>query len=354
MKSPAPLLPVLFAGLVTIVAGGAMSLQGRANGLLGPILGHSVFAALVSFFIGLTLVGTTLLCSPRSRTGALNLIRLVRTHAMPWWMMLGGLSGGLVVIAQASTVPIMGVAMFTMAFVSGQVTGGLIVDSTRLPPGGKQRLTFFRAFGVLVVIAALIYGASERLTLGVPLWALLLPFVSGALTSVQQAFNGRIKAATGSVIVATTVNFAVGFLALLMAAGVIMLWSDMGRLPGGAHSVVDAAGRGLRRHLHRSDRADGGEARRAAAQPVLSVRKSPRRTPARSPAAHARFPGEHHDGHQRRHGAPRNRDDGYAFIRKSPKTLAPNLSAEIGTRSSTPWNIAGKSRSPVSCSGANP
>ncbi|WP_350271423.1 DMT family transporter [Brevibacterium sp. CBA3109] len=222
MKSPAPLLPVLVAGLVTIVAGGAMSLQGRANGLLGPILGHSVFAALVSFIIGLTLAGTTLLCSPRSRTGALNLIRLVRTHAMPWWMMLGGLSGGLVVIAQASTVPIMGVAMFTMAFVSGQVTGGLVVDSTRLPPGGKQRLTFFRAFGVLIVIAALIYGASERLTMGVPLWALLLPFVSGALTSVQQAFNGRIKAATGSVIVATTVNFAVGFLALLVAAGVIM------------------------------------------------------------------------------------------------------------------------------------
>lgn len=226
-----------------------MSLQGRANGLLGPILGHSVFAALVSFIIGLILVGTTLLCSPRSRTGALTLIRLVRTHAMPWWMLLGGLSGGLVVIAQASTVPIMGVAMFTMAFVSGQVTGGLAVDSTRLPPGGKQRLTFLRVFGVLVVIAALVYGASERLTLGVPLWALLLPFVSGALTSVQQAFNGRIKAATGSVIVATTVNFAVGFLALLVVAGVIMAsgvtWTGFPTEPtqwwmllGGAFGVI--------------------------------------------------------------------------------------------------------------------
>ncbi len=226
-----------------------MSLQGRANGLLGPILGHSVFAALVSFFIGLILVGTTLLCSSRSRTGALTLIRMVRTHAMPWWMLLGGLSGGLVVIAQASTVPIMGVAMFTMAFVSGQVTGGLAVDSTRLPPGGRQRLTVLRVFGVLIVIAALVYGASERLNLGVPLWALLLPFVSGALTSVQQAFNGRIKAATGSVIVATTVNFAVGFLALLAAAGVIMAsgvtWTGFPTEPtqwwmllGGAFGVV--------------------------------------------------------------------------------------------------------------------
>lgn len=226
-----------------------MSLQGRANGLLGPILGHSVFAALVSFIIGLILVGTTLLCSSRCRRGALTLIRLLRTKVMPWWMLLGGLSGGLVVIAQASTVPIMGVAMFTMAFVSGQVTGGLIVDSTRLPPGGKQRLTFVRVFGVLVVIAALVYGASERLNLGVPLWALLLPFVSGALTSVQQAFNGRIKAATDSVVVATTVNFAVGFLGLLVAAGVIMAsgvaWTGFPTEPtqwwmllGGAFGVI--------------------------------------------------------------------------------------------------------------------
>nr|WP_269770006.1 DMT family transporter [Brevibacterium antiquum] len=76
-----------------------------------------------------------------------------------------------------------------------------------------------------------------------------MPFGSGALTSVQQAFNGRIKAATGSVIVATTVNFAVGFLALLAAAGVIMAtgvtWAGFPTAPtqwwmllGGAFGVI--------------------------------------------------------------------------------------------------------------------
>ena len=199
-----------------------MSLQGRANGQLGPILGHAVFAALVSFVIGLLIVGTALLCSPKARAGARTLIGLLRSRTMPWWMLLGGLSGGLVVIAQSLTVPIMGVAMFTMTFVSGQVTGGLIVDSTRLPPGGRQRLTVVRVIGVLVVIAALVFEASERLDLGVPAWALLLPFASGALTTVQQAFNGRIKAGTDSAIVATTVNFAVGFAALLIASVIIM------------------------------------------------------------------------------------------------------------------------------------
>lgn len=249
MKSPSALLPVLFAGLVTITAGGAMSLQGRANGMLGPLLGHAVFAALVSFAVGLILAGTALLCSSRSRDAARTLFHVLRTRAMPWWMLLGGLSGALVVIAQATTVPVMGVAMFTMAFVSGQVTGGLAVDSTKLPPGGKQRLTVVRVFGVIVVIAALVFGASERMNLGVPLWALLLPFVSGALTSVQQACNGRIKSATGSAVVATTVNFAIGFAALLVAAAVIMLggvrWEGFPTEPtqwwmllGGAFGVI--------------------------------------------------------------------------------------------------------------------
>ncbi len=232
----AGLLSLLAAGFVTVVAGGAMSLQGRANGLLGPILGHAVFAALVSFLTGLLIVGTVLVSSPHARTGARILIRLVRSGRMPWWMLLGGLSGALVVIAQAATVPIMGVAMFTMAFVSGQVTGGLVVDATRLPPGGRQRPTVLRITGVLIVLSALVLGAGERLGLGVPLWAPLLPFISGTLTAVQQAFNGRIRAASRSAVVATTTNFLTGLAALLVVAGIAMAlgaaWTGFPAAPG--------------------------------------------------------------------------------------------------------------------------
>lgn len=230
------LLTLLTAGFVTIVAGAAMSLQGRANGLLGPVLGHAVFAALVSFATGLLIVGAVLVCSPRARTGTAVLVRLVRSRRLPWWMLLGGLSGALVVVAQATTVPIMGVAMFTMAFVSGQVTGGLVVDATRLPPGGRQRPTLLRILGVLIVLAALAVGTEERLAGGVPLWAPLLPFASGTLTAVQQAFNGRIRAASGSALVATAANFATGLLALVLATALVMAagarWTDFPTAPG--------------------------------------------------------------------------------------------------------------------------
>ncbi|UVI34407.1 DMT family transporter [Brevibacterium spongiae] len=244
-----PLLPVLSAGLITVVAGAAMSLQGRANGLLGQVLGHAVFAALVSFVVGLLVVGTALIVSPRSRGAVWRLLGLLRQRSLPWWVMLGGLSGGLVVIAQALTVPLMGVAMFTMAFVSGQVTGGLIVDSTDLPPGGRRRLDVLRVIGVLIVLGSLALGAGQRLQTGIPLWAPLLPFASGALTSVQQAFNGRIRAATGSAVVATTVNFTVGFAALVLGTAVLLVagvpWAGLPTAPdewwiilGGVFGVI--------------------------------------------------------------------------------------------------------------------
>ena len=226
-----------------------MSLQGRANGLLGQVLGHAVFAALVSFFVGLLCAGIALVVSARSRGAARRLVALLRERILPWWMLLGGLSGCLVVIAQATTIPRIGVAMFTMAFVSGQVTGGLIVDSTDLPPGGRQRLGVLRILGVLIVLASLAFAAGDRLQSGIPLWTPLLPFVSGTLTSVQQAFNGHIRAATRSAVVATTVNFTVGFAALVIGTLILLVsgvpWSGFPTSPdqwwillGGAFGVV--------------------------------------------------------------------------------------------------------------------
>ncbi|WP_101544233.1 DMT family transporter [Brevibacterium iodinum] len=248
MRSPS-LVPVLTAGLVTITAGAAMSLQGRANGLLGQMLGHAVFAALVSFFVGLLCVGIALALSAESRAAGRRLIALLRDRALPWWMLLGGLSGCLVVIAQATTIPWIGVAMFTMAFVSGQVTGGLSVDATELPPGGRQRLGILRILGVVIVLASLAFAAGDRLQSGIPLWTPLLPLVSGALTSVQQAFNGHIRAATDSAVVATTVNFTVGFAALVIGTFVLLVaghpWRGFPTAPdqwwtllGGAFGVV--------------------------------------------------------------------------------------------------------------------
>lgn len=223
MRSTGAVLPLLLAGLVTVIAGASMSLQGRANGLLGPILGSAAYAALVSFVIGLIVVVTMLAFSSRSRTATIVLVRLLRTKRLPWWMMLGGISGVLVVVAQATTVPLMGVAMFTMAFVSGQVAGGIVVDATALPPGGRQHPTAVRVLGVMVVLAALVWGARERIDLGIPLWAPFLPFASGALTTLQQATNGRIKAATRSAVVATAVNFTVGVALLVPLTAVLLI-----------------------------------------------------------------------------------------------------------------------------------
>ncbi|WP_231939732.1 DMT family transporter [Brevibacterium siliguriense] len=106
-----------------------------------------------------------------------------------------------------------------------------------------------RILGVLIVLASLAFAAGDRLQSGIGLWAPLLPFVSGSLTSVQQAFNGHIRAATRSAVVATTVNFTVGFLALIIGTLVLLVtgipWRSFPSAPdqwwillGGAFGVV--------------------------------------------------------------------------------------------------------------------
>ncbi len=113
------------------------------------------------------------------------------------------------------------------------------------PPGGRQRPTLPRILGVLIVLAALAVGTEERLAGGVPLWAPLLPFASGTLTAVQQAFNGRIRAASGSALVATATNFATGPLALVLATALVMAagarWTDFPTAPGQWWSLLGGA-----------------------------------------------------------------------------------------------------------------
>ncbi|MFV0533474.1 MAG: DMT family transporter [Cumulibacter sp.] len=209
------------ATLATAVAGVGMALQSTANGELGRILGHGLLAATYSFGSGLIVLIVASLLTPKARRGIGSAIRYVRSGEFPWWMTLGGLGGAMIVLSQSVTVPLMGVAVFTMAFVSGQLTGALVVDNTHLPPGGRKPPTLWRIVGTLVVIAGVALSAVDVLGKGIPLWAPILPFVTGGLTALQQAFNGRLRIKSSSAIAATTINFFVGTVFLVLCTVVL-------------------------------------------------------------------------------------------------------------------------------------
>jgi transporter family-2 protein len=222
----------VFSAFATIVAGVAMAVQGTANGTLGEILGNGIFAATVSFLVGLVFLTVLSLSLPGARRGLAKAYRIVRTGEFPWWMTLGGLAGTLTVIAQAFTVPLIGVAVFTMAYVAGQLLGALGVDSTRLPPGGPKPPTPWRIGGSVIVLIGVGISAVGVLGQGVPLWAPILPFLAGAATTVQQATNGRLRFASGSAIASTFTNFLVGSaLLVLVSAGLFAFGTRIESLP---------------------------------------------------------------------------------------------------------------------------
>ena len=224
MSSPAstrssqrPLLPLYLA--IAVFAGLAMPIQSRINGALGTRLGDPVAASLVSFTTGLILLAIASLVLPGARAGALAIPRALREKRFPPWYLAAGCVGAFVVISQTLTVPLLGVALFTVSIVTGQTLGSLLVDSLGFGPGGRRRISAIRALGAGVTIAGVIWAVSPRLgsagaiaTLLVPM---AVPLVVGFLMGFQAAMNGVQAQAYGTPVAATLVNFVVG--AILLA-----------------------------------------------------------------------------------------------------------------------------------------
>lgn len=240
-------LPLL-AGLPLAVGSGlAIPVQGRINGALGAKLGDGIAASVVSFSTGLLLMILISLVLPRGRAGLASILPAVRSRAFPRIYVLAGGIGALFVFAQSFTVGILGVALFTVATVTGQTVSGLLVDRLGIGPAGKKSVTGIRIIGCVLTIAAVAWAVSPRFSAAAGgtgggasdagpsalLLPLLLPVLAGFLMSFQQAMNGTATVHYGTPIAATLVNFVAGSLVLWTAYGIKLAVAGPGNpLPG--------------------------------------------------------------------------------------------------------------------------
>lgn len=213
-------------GSVGIAVGGAVligaltALQARINGTLGAELGDGIVAAAVSFSSGLVILIVLSAAIPEGRGGFGRLVAGIRSRSIPPWMLLGGLVGAFTVASQGLTVATIGVALFTVGFVAGQTTGGLVLDRIGYGPAGVVPVTLRRLIGALLAIAGVVVCLSGDALGGVPLWMLIVPAVAGAGVAWQQGTNGRLRVRVESPLTATLVNFIGGTVVLLVAATV--------------------------------------------------------------------------------------------------------------------------------------
>ncbi|MGW4499833.1 DMT family transporter [Micromonospora sp. NPDC004336] len=214
--APAPVprvLPPWVALAVVTLAGVASAAQGTVNAELGERAGNATLGAVVNNLGGALLVGLGALALPSARTG----LAALRRARLPWWTYLGGLGGAAIVLAGAYIVPVLGVAVFTIAQVAGGSLGGLAVDRAGLAPVGRLALTRPRVAGALLGVAAVTLAQLGQPVGDLALGLVLLAVAGGLGVALQSALNARVSAA-GSPAAGLVVNFATATPVVLLVA----------------------------------------------------------------------------------------------------------------------------------------
>jgi len=209
------------AGVGLATASGVMvAVQSRINGELGVRLADGIAAAVVSFGVGLLILLVLVPATPGGRRGLAALRGALRSGALRPWQCLGGVCGAFLVATQGLTIGALGVAVFTVAVVAGQSGSSLLVDRAGIGPAGRQPVTPNRLIGAVLTVLAVLLAVGDRLGDPHALALALLPLAAGVGIAWQQAVNGRVRAAAGSAMTATLVNFTVGTAALLVTFAV--------------------------------------------------------------------------------------------------------------------------------------
>ena len=217
--------------LLMVIVGMVIPGQGRVNAALSAHTGDPFLAAFISFFTGLLLIAAISFASPRGRRTMRQVRPALQRGAVKWWYLLAGCVGAYFVITQTLTIGLIGVAVFTVAVVTGQTIGGLIWDRVGLGPAGRLRISPMRVIGAVLTVVSVLWAVSPQLSGSDQgfIWLLvILPFTGGLLNAGQQAVNGRQSAAYGSAIPATLFNFVSGSVLLLLIWGIKLLVTGPG------------------------------------------------------------------------------------------------------------------------------
>ena len=173
------------------ISGVMIALQARANGELSHRMGNPIEAALVSFGSGLIVISVIAVFNPAIKQGIRNLKSAVAKKEIPIWPLFAGMLGGSFVAFQTQVVPIVGVAIYSVASIAGQ--------------------TAFSLFAVFFGVFA------------------------GAIVGVQRALNGQINESTQQSFTTSLLNFIMGttFLLVFLVIAALVTQVEIVALPSG-------------------------------------------------------------------------------------------------------------------------
>ena len=211
--------------LLAALSGILISLQARANGELSLRLNNGLQAAFISFSSGLLIIAIISIFNPKIKNGARRLRAAVKAKEIAPWTLFAGALGGAFVAVQTQIVPLIGVAIYSVASIAGQGATSLIVDRIGLTGGGKKPISPRRIAAAVVTVLAVLVSVLDRIDArNLSLIAVALAGLAGSIVGVQRAMNGLINEHSGQSFTTSLLNFIMGSsvlgIALLIAVGI--------------------------------------------------------------------------------------------------------------------------------------
>ena len=222
--------------LLAALSGLMIALQARANGELSQRLNNGLEAALVSFGSGLIIIAMIAVFNPAIKEGVKNLRSAVANKEIAQWKLLAGALGGGFVAIQTHIVPLIGVAIYSVASIAGQTAMSLVVDRIGMTGGGKKLISRRRVAAAVLTVLAVFVSVFDRIDAkNLSLFAVVLGCIAGAVVGVQRALNGQINEHSHQSFTTSLLNFITGtsLLVILILGGVLIGKIELVPLPAG-------------------------------------------------------------------------------------------------------------------------
>ena len=133
-----------------IFAGMLSATQIAVNGYLGKVVGSPIKASAISFTVGIIFLA--IICIVLHFKNGKSESFKNESAKNPWWMWIGGILGGLYILANVYLSRIVGTGMTVIILLIGSTTGGILVDHFGMFESPKKPINAKKILGVLIMI----------------------------------------------------------------------------------------------------------------------------------------------------------------------------------------------------------
>ena len=137
-----------FWQLMAVLSGCLSASITGAYAQLSSIVGNPVQTTTVAFFVAT--MALLLFCTCLGKT---QLVGKAFSRDYPWWMWTGGLCGAIIVFSNAWLVPKVGVGVFSMALLVGQLALSMLMEHRGWLGAPRKSITWQKIVGILLMLA---------------------------------------------------------------------------------------------------------------------------------------------------------------------------------------------------------